>query len=111
MPIATLVETGFVTVITVIIHILEIMGIAIICVGAVRDFLDYFSSKKLNTRLDLAESMALALEFMLGGEILRTIIAHEFHDILIVACIILLSVSLTVLIHWESKHLEEEKKA
>ncbi len=90
--------------------ILEIMGIIIICVGAVRDFVAYFSGRNLNIRLDLAESMALALEFMLGGEILRTIIAHEFHDILIVGCIIVLRVSLTVLIHWESKHLEKSEK-
>lgn len=110
MPIATLVETGFVTIVTVIIHLLEIMGIVIICFGAIRDFFGYFTGRNINIRLDLAESMALALEFMLGGEILRTIIAHEFHDILIVGCIIVLRVSLTLLIHWESSHLEKSEK-
>ena len=57
-------------------------------------------------KLDLAESMALGLEFMLGGEILRTVIAHELSDILLVGAIIVLRVALTLLIHWESSHME-----
>lgn len=98
--------TGGVTIIT---HLLEIMGIAIICVGAIRDFVCYFTGREVNVRLDLAQSLSLALEFMLGGEILRTVIAHELSDILIVGAIIVLRVALTLLIHWESKHLEEDE--
>lgn len=110
MPILAHAQNIFITAVTVLICLLEIMGIVIICVGAIRDFVGYFTGRNINIRLDLAESMALALEFMLGGEILRTIIAHEFHDILIVGCIIVLRVSLTLLIHWESSHLEKVEK-
>ena len=67
---AHLFESGFAAAVTVIIHVLEIMGIAVICTGAVRDFIEYFTHKA-NIKLDLAESLALGLEFMLGGEILR----------------------------------------
>ena len=104
---AHLFETGFASVVTIIIHILEIMGVAIICTGAIRDFIYYFT-KKVNIKLDLAESLALGLEFMLGGEILRTVLAHDFKDIAIIACIIVLRVALTVLIHWESSHMKHE---
>ncbi|MBP3428080.1 MAG: DUF1622 domain-containing protein [Clostridia bacterium] len=110
-------KTLFTSGVTIIIHLLEIMGITIICVGAIRDFVCYFTGREVNVRLDLAQSLSLALEFMLGGEILRTVIAHELSDIIIVGAIIVLRVALTLLIHWESKHLEEyehkehEKKA
>lgn len=106
MAIAHLFETFFTTGVQVIIHILEIMGIIVICMGAVRDFIDYFSGRQANVKLDLAESMALGLEFMLGGEILRTVIAHELSDIILVGAIIVLRVALTILIHWESSHME-----
>ena len=102
-----LLESGFVTAVTFIIHILEIMGVAVICTGAIRDFVEYFTHKT-NIKLDLAESLALGLEFMLGGEILRTLLAHDFKDIAIVGCIIVLRVALTVLIHWESSHMKHE---
>ena len=105
---AHLFETGFVTVVTIIIHALEIMGILVICTGAVRDFIEYFTHKT-NIKLDLAESLALGLEFMLGGEILRTVLAHDFKDIAIVGCIIVLRVALTVLIHWESSHMKHDE--
>ena len=100
-------ESGFVTAVTFIIHILEIMGVAVICTGAIRDFIEYFTHKA-NIKLDLAESLALGLEFMLGGEILRTVLAHDFKDIAIVGCIIVLRVALTVLIHWEFSHMQHE---
>ena len=103
---ASLIETFFTTGVEFIIHLLEIMGIVVICVGAVRDFIDYFTGRETNVKLDLAESMALGLEFMLGGEILRTVIAHEFSDILLVGAIIVLRVALTLLIHWESSHMQ-----
>lgn len=106
MAIMTLLESFFTTGIEIIIHILEIMGIIVICVGAVRDFIDYFTGREANIKLDLAESMALGLEFMLGGEILRTVIAHELSDIILVGAIIVLRVALTILIHWESSHMD-----
>ena len=102
----SLIEVFFTTGVEFIIHILEIMGIVVICVGAVRDFIDYFTGRDKNVKLDLEESMALGLEFMLGGEILRTVIAHDFSAIRLVGAIIVLRVALTLLIHWESSHME-----
>ena len=54
------------------IHLLEFMGLATILVGAVRAVYELFQHNP-GVRLKLAESMALALEFKLGGEILRTV--------------------------------------
>lgn len=95
--------------ITLIIHLLELMGVAIILFGAVRDFIWYFTGHQANIRLDLARSMALGLEFKLGGEILRTVIARDMREILTVGALIALRAALNFLIHWEIEHIEEDE--
>lgn len=97
--------------ITLIIHVLELMGVIIILFGAVRDFFWYFTGRSSNIRLDLAQSMALGLEFKLGGEILRTVIARDWNEILTVGAIIVLRAALNFLIHWEINHLEHDEAA
>ena len=54
-------------------------------------------------RLTLAKGIALALEFKLGGEVLRTVIVREWSERAILGAIILLRGTLTFLIHWEIK--------
>lgn len=94
--------------ITLIIHMLELMGVVIIVSGAIRDFLWHITDRAANIRLDLARSMALGLEFKLGGEILRTVIVREWSEILIVGAIIALRAALSFLIHWEIAHIEDD---
>ena len=101
-------ENLFHTIITLIIHLLEAMGVMIILFGAARDFIWYFAGKAVNVRLDLARSLALGLEFKLGGEILRTVIARDLHEIATVGAIIALRGALSFLIHWEIGHIEED---
>ena len=55
------------------------------------------------TRLKLAQGLAMALEFKLGGEILRTVVVRDLLEIAVVGAIILLRAALTFLIHWEIK--------
>ncbi len=52
-------------------------------------------------RLILAKGIALALEFKLGGEVLRTVIVREWSELAILGAIIILRGALTLLIHWE----------
>ena len=59
-------------------------------------------------RLGLAEGIALALEFKLGGEVLRTAVVRTPSELIILGAIILLRGALTFLIHWEIKN-EESK--
>ena len=82
---------------------------AIILFGAVRDFFWYFTGKTTNIRLDLAQSMALGLEFKLGGEILRTVVARNLYDLFTVGVIIALRAALNFLIHWEISHIEQDE--
>ncbi|MDO4494110.1 MAG: DUF1622 domain-containing protein [Clostridia bacterium] len=103
----TLVNKG----VPVIIHCLELMGVVIILFGALKNFFTYFFGKdKGNVRLELAQAMSLGLEFKLGGEILRTVVVRTLSEISIVGAIIVLRAALTLLIHWEIKHMENEHK-
>ena len=54
-------------------------------------------------RLILAKGIALALEFKLGGEVLRTVIVREWSEMAILGAVIVLRGALTFLIHWEIK--------
>ena len=63
-----------------------------------------------HVRLHLAEGIALALQFKISGELLRTIIIQDWHELLILGAVVVLHVVLTVLIRWEIG-IEEKKKA
>ena len=88
--------------------IAEIIGIAILIITALKCFVKYFR-KDEHIRLELAQGIALALEFKLGGEVLHTVIAREWGDLLILGAIIALRGVLTLLLHWEIK-IEEDKE-
>ncbi len=88
----------------------ELAGIAILLITVVKAIIGYFR-KNDNIRLDLAEGIALALEFKLGGEVLRTVIVREWTELLILGAIIALRGALTLLIHWEISVEEKREKA
>ena len=110
MPFLTTLESLFHLSITAIVHLLETMGVIVIVFGAVRDFIWYFTGRAVNIRIDLARSLALGLEFKLGGEILRTVIARDLGEIATVGAIILLRGALSFLIHWEIGHIAEDER-
>lgn len=88
--------------VTCCIHILELIGVVIIMLSALRALYHYCRHTP-GMKLKFAEGMALALEFKLGGEILRTVVVREWNEIAIVGAIIALRGFLTFLIHWEIK--------
>ncbi len=86
----------------------ELAGILILLITVAKGIVGYFR-KDEHTRLDLAEGIALALEFKLGGEVLRTVIVREWTELLILGAIIALRGALTLLIHWEIR-VEEQRE-
>jgi uncharacterized membrane protein len=96
--------------ITITIHGLELMGVVVVVCGAIRAFYGYFVRHAPNIRLSLAQSMAIGLEFKLGGEILRTVIARDWNEILTVGAIILLRAALNFLIHWEITNIQHDSE-
>lgn len=85
----------------------EYTGVIIIIITGIAGIISYIKGDPL-TRLKLAKGLAMGLEFKLGSEILRTVIAREFNEILLVGTIIILRAALTFLIHWEIKNEEKE---
>lgn len=85
---------------------LETLGIVVIVYGAVRGFVEYWQQRP-DMRLRLAQNMAVALEFKIGGEILRTVVARNWEDLLQLGAVIVLRAGLTLLIQWEIKNGEK----
>lgn len=81
---------------------LELSGVIVLMLTAVKCMYSWLI-KKERVQLKLAHGIALALEFKLGGEVLRTVIVRERSELIILGAIILLRGALTLLIHWEIK--------
>ena len=90
--------------------LLELFGICILVYTAVKSFI-FWLKKDDSIRLQLAQGIALALEFKLGGEVLRTVVVREWAELGILGAIIALRAALTFLIHWEIKNEESRVQA
>ncbi len=89
------------------IRLVELAGIMVLMITAVQGIIQYFHHDS-NVRLKLAEGIALALEFKLGGEVLRTVLARDWNELAILGAVIALRGALTVLLHWEIKNEKRE---
>ena len=87
------------------IHVVELVGIVILLVSAAQGIIGYVK-KDPHIRLKLAQGIALALEFKLGGEVLHTVITRQWEELGILGAVIALRAALTVLLHWEIKNEE-----
>ena len=76
-------------VISYLVPILELIGVFIVAYTRVK--------------IDLAETLALSLEFKMAGEILKTVVSHTIEELSILGAVIVLRALLTFLIHWELK--------
>ena len=102
MEIYELVEQYFDVFIKYIVLLIELVGTIILIYAVVSAIIGLFKHHK-HVRLKLAEGIALALEFKIGGELLRTVIVRDWEELLILGAIILLRAALTFLIQWEIK--------
>lgn len=97
------------------VHSLELVGILIIIIGSVKAIsitLSRLKAKKgANAILDLGRSLALALEFKMGAEIVNTVIVRDLKELVILAIVIALRAVLALLIHWEIKNERKEEAA
>ena len=80
----------------------ECIGVGVLLFVVIKALVMLFNKGK-KIRLELAEGIALALEFKMGSELLRTLIVREPKELLILGSVILLRAALTFLIQWEIK--------
>lgn len=80
--------------------LVELIGVGVLVFTVIHALVQMIKKDEL-VRLNLAEGIALALEFKMGGELLRTVIVREWQELLILGAVILLRAALTFLIQWE----------
>lgn len=94
-------------VIAYLVPILELIGVFIVAYGTIKSFIKFIRSglhsDDTRLKLDLAETLALSLEFKMAGEILKTVVSHTIEELSILGAVIILRALLTFLIHWEIK--------
>ena len=104
------------TIVRIAMLICDMIGIVILMATVFKSAYHYFHKEK-HVKLMLAQGIALALEFKLAAEVLRTITVREVNELIVLGSIVLLRGAITVLIHWEIKTekaeiaLEERDKA
>ena len=94
--------------------LLELFGAVILIYRGVKGFIEW-CTKKEEASIHLAEGIATALEFLMAGEVLHTILAQDVSDLVILGALVVLRGVMTYEIHWELKHekaeMSEKKKA
>ena len=100
-------ETVLNTFVNLAMLLFEYIGVAVIAVAGIQGIINYVR-RNPETRLLLAQGLAMGLEFKLGSEILRTVVVRNLEEIAIVGSIIALRAVLTILIHWEIKNERTE---
>ena len=93
------------------VYTLELIGILIILFGSAKAIVHLLSrvknKHKTNIIIDLGKTLALALEFKMGAEIVNTVIVRNLAELGTLAIVIALRAILSLLIHWE---IRNEKK-
>ena len=100
---------------------LEFIGVGIIVIGSIKSLVQLISNlvrhRRINIVIELGKTLALALEFKMGAEIIKTVIVHDLTELAVLGIVILIRALLAFLIHWEIKmekkdheHEDEEKK-
>ncbi len=81
----------------------ETIGVVILLVTAVKALICLTRSHSAS-KLEMAEGITTALSFLLGSEVLKTIVAPNWTEIGMTCVALLMRAGMAVLLHWESKH-------
>ncbi len=91
---------------------LELIGVLIIVVGSAKSLVSLVNRlirhRSINIVIELGKTLALALEFKMGAEIIKTVIVHDLTELAVLGIVILIRALLAFLIHWEIKMEKKE---
>ena len=91
---------------------LEFIGVLIIVFGSGKSLVHLTQGlirhRKINIVVELGKTLALALEFKMGAEIIKTVIVHDLTELAVLGIVILIRALLAFLIHWEMKMEQKE---
>ena len=83
--------------------IFEMVGVLILIAAALHALANLFKDRQ-HGKLVLYEGISTALTFLLGSEVLKTIIAPDWQEVGMTCAVLLMRAGMAVLIHWEKKH-------
>ena len=93
---------------------LEFIGVAIIIVGSIKSLtqliVNLIRHRRINIVIELGKTLALALEFKMGAEIIKTVIVHDLQELAVLGIVILIRALLAFLIHWEMKMEKKDEE-
>ena len=93
---------------------LEFIGVLIIIFGSGKSLFSLvrrlIQHRTINIVVELGKTLALALEFKMGAEIIKTVIVHDLSELAVLGIVILIRDLLAFLIHWEMKMEKSEEK-
>ena len=95
--------------IRIAIIICDIIGVLVLLTSVVKSVYHYFHRDR-HVKTMLAQGIALALEFKLAGEVLRTVTVRELSELIVLGAIVLLRGAITILIHWEIRAERREEE-
>lgn len=87
----------------------ELIGVFVLLCAGVRGCLHIFKHTP-RAKIEMGHGMSLALKFMMGGEILKTVTATSIMDCALILFLIVLRVALALVLHWEIKQEEKEEE-
>ena len=94
----------------VLIPLCELMGISIVAVSAVGAFGQYLytlvTRTPYNVKFQLANGLALSLEFKVAAEILQTGLIRDLGELMVLGAVIILRALLSLFIHFEMKQAD-----
>ena len=92
---------------------LEFIGIIIIVIGSIKSLIHLghglIRHRAINIVIELGKTLALALEFKMGAEIIKTVIVHDLKELAVLGIVIAIRALLAFLIHWEMKMEKKEE--
>lgn len=86
---------------------MEIFGVCILIINALKAVLGLFRNDP-KVQLQLSQGVSLTLAFFMGAEVLRTVIAHEKGALITLGAIVVLRAAMALLLHWEMKNEAHE---
>ena len=88
----------------------EIIGALIVFFYTFKALFYLLTAKQALSKHALTEGISTGLSFLLGSEVLKTIIAPDWSAIGMTCAILLMRAGMTLLVHWENK-MEKKMEA
>ena len=103
-------ETFVGRILAVLIPICELMGIFVVAVSALAAFGRYVrglvTHRGGDVKFELANGLAVSLEFKIAAEILKTVQIRNLDELTVLGAVIILRALLSFLIHFEMKQID-----